>query len=97
MIRREEILTTLKRHRDELVRYGARSLRLFGSVARDEASPESDIDLLVDFATPPTFSQYMELRIRLEDLLGAKVDLVTEAGLRARVRPIVERDAILVA
>lgn len=94
---RDDILATLKQHRDELVRHGARSLRLFGSVARDEAGPESDIDLLVDFDAPPTFSRYMELRILLEDLLGAKVDLITEAGLRARVRPMVERDAILVA
>lgn len=96
-MRRDEILATLKRHRDELARHGARSLRLFGSFARDEAGPESDVDLLVDFENPPTFAQYMELRFLLEDLLGANVDLVTEAGLRARVRPAVERDAILVA
>jgi len=96
-MRRDEILSTLRLHRDELTLLGARSLRLFGSAARDEAGPASDIDLLVDFETPPTFSRYMELRALLEDLLGTQVDLVTEAGLRARARPAVERDAILVA
>ncbi len=96
-MRRDKIISTLKGRREELARHGARSLRLFGSAARDEAGPESDIDLLVEFENPPTFSQYMELRFLLEDLLGANVDLVTESGLRARVRPAVERDAILVA
>ena len=74
-----------------------KTLHLFGSVARDEASPESDIDLLVGFAETPTFSSYMKLRIYLEDLLGARVDLVTESGLRDRVRPHVEKDATRVA
>ena len=74
-----------------------KSLRLFGSVARDEASPASDIDLLVEFEKTPTFSKYMKLKIYLEDLLGARVDLVTESGLRDRVRPHVEKDSIRVA
>ena len=74
-----------------------KSLRLFGSVARDEASPASDIDLLVEFEKTPTFSKYMKLKIYLEDLLGARVDLVTESGLRDRVRPYVEKDSIRVA
>jgi uncharacterized protein len=55
------------------------------------------VDLLVDFAAVPTFSDYMKLRIFLEDLLSRKVDLVTETGLRPRVRPSVEKDAIRVA
>lgn len=94
---REEVLTTLKAHRDDLVRFGVKSLRLFGSTARDETRPDSDVDLLVAFEAIPTFSDYMQLRIFLEDLLGASVDLVTETGLRSRVRPYVERDAIRVA
>ena len=51
----------------------------------------------VDFEKTPTFSEYMKLRIFLEDLLSATVDLVTEAGLKQRARPHVERDAIRVA
>jgi uncharacterized protein len=96
-MRREEVLTTLKAHRDDLVRFGVKSLRLFGSSARDEMRPESDVDLLVSFESAPTFAGYMQLRIFLEDLLGRSVDLVTETGLRSRVRPYVEKDAIRVA
>jgi predicted nucleotidyltransferase len=94
---RDQVLALLTRHRTALERFGVKSLRLFGSVARDEASGGSDVDLLVDFEESPTFSEFMRLRIYLEDLLGARVDLVTEKGLRERVRPEVEKDAILVA
>jgi predicted nucleotidyltransferase len=55
------------------------------------------VDVLVDFEGPPTFSNFMQLRIFLEDLLGARVDLVTERGLRRRIRPVVESEAIRVA
>jgi len=96
-MRRDEVVATLTAHREEFVRFGVRSLRLFGSVARDEASASSDVDVLVDFEKTPTFSEYMKLRIFLEDLLSATVDLVTEAGLKQRARPHVERDAIRVA
>ncbi|HEX9731075.1 MAG TPA: nucleotidyltransferase family protein [Thermoanaerobaculia bacterium] len=96
-MRRTEALATLKAHQGDLERFGVRSLRLFGSVARDEAGEGSDVDLLVGFEDSPTFSRYMKLRVFLEDLLGTKVDLVTETGLRERVRSYVEEDAILVA
>lgn len=94
---RDDILSILRAHRRELETLGIRSLRLFGSTARGEATPGSDVDLLVDFSAAPTFSDYMKLRIFLEDLLGKKVDLVTETGLRPGVRPFVEKDAIRVA
>lgn len=96
-MRRDEVQAVLEAHRGELQRFGVAGLRLFGSVARDEAAPGSDVDLLVRFETPPSYSLYMKLRIFLEDLLGAKVDLVTEGGLRERVRPYVEREAVRVA
>ena len=95
---REDVIRTLAGHRDEIrTRFGVASLRLFGSVARDHASDRSDVDFLVSFIDEPTFRGYMDLRIFLEDLLGCEVDLVTETGLRERVRPQVERDAIRVA
>ncbi len=96
-MRRDHVLSLLNAHRHEIERFGVTSLRLFGSVARGEASEDSDVDLLVSFREAPSFSGYMKLRIFLEDLLGAKVDLVTESGLRERVRPFVEKDAIRVA
>ncbi|HEX8272358.1 MAG TPA: nucleotidyltransferase family protein [Longimicrobiaceae bacterium] len=95
-MRRDEALRMLREHRAELEALGVRSLALFGSVARDEAGPESDVDLLVDLDAP-TFSGYMDAKFYLEDLLCRKVDLVTEDGLRPRVRPYVERDLIRVA
>lgn len=96
-MRRADILEILKAQQGELSRRGVRSLRLFGSAARDEASPASDVDLLVTFDAAPSYSDFMKLKIFLEDLLGAKVDLVTESGLRERVRAQVEREAIRVA
>ncbi len=95
-MRREKALELLRDHRDEISEFGVTSLRLFGSVARDEAVRESDVDLLVGFGSPPSFSEYMRLRIYLEDLLGSEVDLITEGGLRERVRPYVEKDSIRV-
>lgn len=97
MMRREEVVKVLKAHTDDLRSRGVKSLRLFGSVARDEAAEGSDVDLLVSFERTPGFSAFMKLRIYLEDLLGTKVDLVTENGLRDRVRPYVEKEAIRVA
>ena len=94
---RDEVLRVLESQTAELRRFGVKSLRLFGSVARDEAADGSDVDLLVGFEKPPGFSSFMKLRIFLEDLLGARVDLVTENGLRDRVRPYVEKEAIRVA
>ena len=95
--RREDVLKVLESHRLDLRRLGVKSLRLFGSVARDEAAENSDVDLLVSFENPTGFSSFMKLRIFLEDLLGARVDLVTENGLRDRVKPYVDKDAIRVA
>jgi hypothetical protein len=96
-MRREEVTETLRMHRKELSRRGVKSLRLFGSAARDEASAASDVDLLVAFEATPSYSDFMKLRIFLDDLLGAKVDLVTESGLREEVRSQVEHEAIRVA
>lgn len=96
-MRRDEVLRILRTHTEELRGFGVKSLRLFGSVARDQATDGSDVDLLVSFEKPPGFSSFMKLRIFLEDLLGEKVDLVTETGLRDRVRPYVEKEAIRVA
>lgn len=97
-MRRDDVLAILEEHFDEFQgQFNVKSLRLFGSVARNEASSESDVDLLVDFLEPPTFRNYMDLRFYIEDLLGAKVDLITETGLKDRVRPYVEKDAIRVA
>ena len=78
-------------------RFGVRELAVFGSVARGEASDASDLDVLVDFAGPATFDGYMGLKLFLEDSLGVKVDLVTRAALKPRLRERIESEARRVA
>ena len=91
------ILSLLNRHRDEIKkRFAVKHLALFGSAARDEMRQESDVDVLVDFNGPATFDGYMDLKFYLEALLGRRVDLVTEKGLRKEIRPNVERETIRV-
>lgn len=77
--------------------HGARELRVFGSVARGGAQPDSDLDLLVDFPASPSLEQFMDLKLALEDLLNVRVDLVTRNGLRAELRERVEREAVSLA
>lgn len=97
-MKRDAIIELLKANYPEItMRFEVKSLALFGSAARDEAAPESDIDILVEFPGPPTFDQYMDLKIFLEDLLQRQVDLVTRRGLRDRIRPFVEKEAVYVA
>ena len=97
IVRRNEALATLRAHGEDLKRFGIKSLALFGSVARDEAEPESDLDLLLEFDGPATFDRYMGLKFYLEDLFGARVDLVMRKALTARLLLSVERDAVRVA
>ena len=78
-------------------RFGAKHLSLFGSAARDELRDESDIDVLVEFERAATYDGYFELKEFLEQLLGRRVDLVTEKGLKPRARRHVEKDLIRVA
>lgn len=85
----DDILTLLREHRDELERLGARRIGIFGSFARGEGRPGSDVDLLVDL-DQRTFDRYMDLKFYLEDLLGRPVDLV----LADRIKPTL-RERIL--
>ncbi len=92
---KETALHQLNQAKTELVRrYGVTRLALFGSTVRNEARPESDVDLLVGFDGPATSSRYFGVKFYLEDLLGVSVDLVTEKALRPELRPYVEKEAI---
>ena len=70
---------------------------LFGSIARDDARPDSDVDLLAAFDSGVTSEAFFDTKFFLEDLLGRRVDLVTEAALRDRVRSAIEPELIRVA
>ena len=84
--RRKEILETASKH-------GAFDVRVFGSVARGEARPDSDIDFLVRLEPGRSLLDLARLLRELQVLLGCKVDIVTEAGLRPRIRLHVLQEA----
>ncbi len=74
--------------------YGAKNLRIFGSVARGEDDDKSDLDLLVDLEPGRSLFDLGGLAIDLQDLLGCSVDVVTEKGLKQRIRDRVLQEAI---
>jgi predicted nucleotidyltransferase len=92
---RDEALTILRREKPRLTeRYGIKQIGLFGSVARDEASTESDVDVIVDVAIESVW-EYLRLIEEVQGAFPAKVDVVRlQAGLRPRFRDSIERDAI---
>lgn len=85
--KREQILKIAAKH-------GARNVRVFGSVARGEADEKSDIDFLVELEPGRSLLDHAALLVELEELLGHRVDVVTERGLRPRVRERVLREAV---
>ncbi|MGA2726029.1 MAG: nucleotidyltransferase family protein [Bryobacteraceae bacterium] len=91
----QEVRTT---RRDEILRVvarrGARNIRVFGSVARGENDAASDIDFLVDLEPDRSLFDLSGLLIDLEAVLQTQVDVVTERGLRARIRERVLREAV---
>lgn len=88
----------LRGKRDEILRvaaaYGARNVRVFGSVARGEAGADSDVDLLVEMEPGRSLLDRIALMQDLEDLLGRKVDVVTEPSLHWYIRDRVIRQAV---
>lgn len=76
----------LRRHRHELRDRGVKSLALCGSVARGEAGPQSDVDILVELNRPMGMVEFLRLRYRLEEILGCRVDLVTPNALKRQLR-----------
>ena len=94
---RDDVLRTLAEHKEEIRRLGVKSLAIFGSISRNEATGESDVDVLVEFEGLATYDGYMELKRFLEELLGVNVDLVTHKALKPRVKQQVEKEAIYVA
>jgi len=88
----------LQEKREEILRicakYGAKSVRVFGSVARGRADAESDFDFLVELEPGRSLFDLGGLQYELEQLLGRSVDVVTERGLKVRIRDRVLREAL---
>jgi uncharacterized protein len=96
-MKRNDVLRILQKERQELVdRYHISTLSVFGSVARDDASQDSDVDILVEFSRPVGLFQFIELQQTLETLLGCKVDLGTPRSLKSRNKEQVLKEAIRV-
>lgn len=92
------IVELLKTRRDEILaiaeRHGASNVRIFGSVARGEAGPDSDVDFLVDLESGRSLLDLAKLLVDLEHLLNRRVDVVTEKGLRPHVKEPILREAV---
>jgi predicted nucleotidyltransferase len=86
-VKREEILTVA-------TKYGAYNVRIFGSVARQEADADSDIDFLVEMEPGRSLFDLGGLLMELQVMLGCDIDVVTEKGLRSRIRERVLKEAI---
>ena len=93
MALREDLLRQRTAIRQIAARHGASNLRVFGSVARGEERPDSDVDLLIDLAEDRGFDDYLALAEELEHLLHRKVDLVLARSLSPHFRPYIEADA----
>jgi hypothetical protein len=85
--RRVEILAIVKRH-------GGRNVRVFGSQARGEGAPDSDVDILIDLESGRSLLDIVAIKQDLEDLLGCSVDVVTEASVSPYMRQHVLSEAI---
>jgi predicted nucleotidyltransferase len=97
MTQRDQVIRTLQANKSDLtVTYGVRSLALFGSLARDEATDQSEVDLLVEFDRAVGYFGLVALQEHLADLLRRPVDLGTLASLKPRIRQQVEQDLVYV-
>jgi uncharacterized protein len=93
---RQSVLAILKKHQAELERQGVRHAALFGSVARGEAKPDSDIDIMVDLDPDARLGvyEYVGIKDYIAELFDQPVDVVNREGLKPYVRPAVLTDAV---
>lgn len=95
---KQELKKILAENRSELQKLGVVSLAVFGSVARDDSSPKSDIDLLVEFDSDISLFQFFEIQHRLEDIIGVpEVDLIQKSAVHPALRDQILSEAVNVA
>ena len=90
---RRQVTEILQAHEDQLCQFGVKKIRLFGSVARESAGSQSDVDMVVDFS-PITYRRFVALKAFLESILGREVDLLTPAAVQGRLKEEIERDLV---
>lgn len=93
----KDVANNLKNLWPVIQKHGVTSLWIFGSHARGDSRPDSDLDLLVDFASPPGFDNFMGLKIDLEDRLGTKVDLLSRSACGPRFLKAIQPELLHVA
>lgn len=90
--------TEIRNKRNEIIKiaanHGARNLRVFGSLARGQATPESDLDLLINLEPGRTLLDLIAVKQDLEDLLGCPVDVVTENAVSPHIRDQILKEAV---
>lgn len=94
---RDQIIEVLSRHAKELRELGVISIGIFGSVARGEEHQDSDVDILVELQRPAGYLTLARIQLRLEELIGRKVDLVPRKALRPELRDRILAETILAA
>jgi len=95
-MKRDQVIAVLRAHEGELRRRGVAHAALFGSAARGQARPDSDLDIMVDIAPGAAVDvyDYVGLRQFIEALFPVRVDIANRAALKPHVRPSAERDAV---
>ena len=96
-IRLEDVKKALVAHKAELKDQGVKTLSVFGSVARGDAGPDSDVDLLVEFERPFGLFKFVEVKAYLENILGCPVDLVSPDSLHPALRDKILAEAVRAA
>lgn len=96
-VTREQVISSLRTHAGELHRYGVSRLYLFGSVAREEARADSDVDLFFDTDNPKfSLIELADVQQRISTILGIDADVMTRGSLHPQLRPRIEADALRV-
>jgi predicted nucleotidyltransferase len=92
------VSNTIKSRREDILdittKYGAKNIRVFGSMARGEESPDSDLDIIVEMDEGSSLLDIIAIKQDIEDLLGLKVDIVTEASISPYIRETVLKEAV---
>ena len=94
---RDEIRSLIKQHQNLLAdRYGVEVVGLFGSYAREDPKPESDIDLLAEILRPVSLSELIGAEIYLSEILGGKVDLIPKRDVREELKEVILNEAVAI-
>jgi hypothetical protein len=92
-ITRQQVIETLQAHREQLRQFDVKKISLFGSVARESAESQSDVDMVVEFSET-TYRRFVALKSFLESILGRDVDLLTPPAVQGRLKEEIEKDLI---